>query len=79
MKEVVDERRRQDQEAEASLFALCLLIPEQPFRKALSALKAQGNSLDLCDPGWVDDLAKRFDVTPAMLTLRMVDLGLVCV
>ena len=76
---VTDERRQQDQEAEATLFALCLVIPEKPFRAALAALKAAGSSLDLCDPTWVDDLAKRFEVTPAMLTLRMVDLGLVSV
>lgn len=70
-------RNKKDDETEASYFALCLLVPEEPFRAELETLKAQGNSLDLCDAKWVEDLAKRFEVTPALLTLRMVDLGLV--
>lgn len=76
---LVDERRRQDQEAEANLFALCLLIPEEPLRAALATLKDHGVTLDLCDQEWMDGLAKQFKVTPAMLTLRMIDLGLLSV
>lgn len=77
MRQLMDERRKLDEEAEANLFALCLLIPEKPLRSALVSLKDHGGSLDLCEQEWIDGLAKQFNVTPAMLTLRMVDLGLV--
>lgn len=55
-----------DMEMEANIFAVCLLIPADLLRKEL-----ERKPLDLGDDKRFKDLCKLFDVTPAMMTLRM--------
>jgi len=55
-----------DVEKEANIFAVCLLIPADLLRKELDR-----KPLDLGDDKRFKELCKLFDVTPAMMTLRM--------
>ena len=55
-----------DIETEAHIFAVCLLIPGDMLREEL-----RKKPLDLGDDKRFKELCKLFDVTPAMMTLRM--------
>lgn len=54
-----------DIEMEANIFAVCLLIPDFLLIPEIE------KGLDLGDDKDLKRLCKMFDVTPAMLTLRM--------
>lgn len=70
-----------DLDAEANLFAECLLMPENLVRDELdSLLKARGTKvIDLFDENntVIKELAKKFAVTEAVMFLRLNKLGLV--
>lgn len=58
---------------EANCFARCLLMPES---FVLSELKKMGK-IDLTDPRQSKNLADRFGVSEPMITIRLVELGLI--
>lgn len=68
-----DPARTDPRELEANAFALELLLPEHLLRRDLR----DGRAVDLADENSVLELAERYRVTPTILTLRAVRLGLV--
>jgi Zn-dependent peptidase ImmA (M78 family) len=66
---------------EADLFARCLLMPEDLVRKQLEkrAKAATLAAIDLCDDDClvVNKLAKDFQVSYAMMIIRLQELGLI--
>lgn len=52
-------------EEEASYFALCLLIPSKLIQEDLK------QEVDLCDNKVVENLCKKYQVTPTMLIARI--------
>ena len=59
-------------EQEANYFAMCLLMPEQFVRVDITAM----GGIDLTEDRQIRDLAKRYQVSVAMMTLRLAQLGL---
>lgn len=57
-------------EREANLFAMELLMPEAWLRKDVTA------PLSLMHMDRVETLAERYDVAPALMAIRLRDLGL---
>ena len=66
------ERRLAENEREANVFAMCLLMPEH---LVLKWLEKRGKEIDLCDDKLISDLAKAFQVPTTVAALRLVDLG----
>ena len=62
-----------DQEREATYFAMCLLMPEHMLRLDVAQLR---EALDVCEDKRIGQLAKRYAVTPQMMTIRLVQLSL---
>jgi Zn-dependent peptidase ImmA (M78 family) len=60
-----------DEEIEANVFAAALLMPERLVREEIKRL-----ALDLDDEGDLGTLAKRFNVSSAAMTYRLVNIGL---
>lgn len=65
-------RRRYDpREQEANVFAANLLLPERFLRAEL-----KGSPIDVSDEDAMHELARRFNVSPQALTIRLVKIGL---
>ena len=63
----------EDQEREANQFAVELLMPEELLRKEAVVKKMKGAGVAQED---IDRLARRYGVSPTMMLLRLIDLGL---
>lgn len=63
--ETEDMRRNKVLETEANVFAVCLLIPKEFIKRDLA------NGLDLTDDTQFKKLCNKYQVTPAMMTLRL--------
>lgn len=59
-----------EQEIEANEFAMCLLMPENFLRRDIGDAP-----LDLIDDKRIKELAKRYQVSPQLMTLRLCKLG----
>ena len=58
----------EEQEREANLFAMYLLMPEEMVRKQVKKL---GGSLDINDDKNIKTLARKFAVSEQLMTLRI--------
>ena len=63
-------KREEDQEAEANLFAMCLLMP----RDFVIAEVRKMGGVDLLEDKQVGELAKKFGVSVALMTARLLQL-----
>ena len=61
-----------DQEREANLFAVCLLMPESLVREWIGKHKTV---LDYCDDEGIKAVAKTFGVTVTLAAVRLHQLG----
>jgi len=62
------------EEAEANLFAMCLLIPEDMLRADLKRLGII--AFDIEEDAQIAKLAERYGVSQQLMVLRLVDLKL---
>lgn len=62
-----------DEEEEANYFAMCLLIPEDLLRADIA--RSGKLAFDLVDEPLIGQLANRYQVTPQLMLLRLIDLG----
>lgn len=60
-----------DQDREANYFAMCLLVPEPLLRKWVEKLKREGSFLDLCDDKSMLKLARVFQVSITIISMRL--------
>jgi len=58
-------------EAEANLFAIMLLIPEEFIMRDLEGIKA----IDYEDDTQISKLAEKYQVSKQLMTIRLVSLG----
>jgi Zn-dependent peptidase ImmA (M78 family) len=61
-------------DTEANYFAMCLLMPESFLRRDIEEM----GGLDLTKDGPIRKLAQKYQVSIAMMTLRLAQLGLTC-
>lgn len=59
------------QEWEANEFAACILMPEHLVREEIEKIEVDYDNND-----WIDDLAKKFKVSPSAMSIRITRLGL---
>lgn len=59
------------QEWEANEFAACILMPEELVKKEMKKIQ-----IDYDDKSWIEDLAKKFDVSVIAMSVRISRLGL---
>jgi Zn-dependent peptidase ImmA (M78 family) len=59
-------------EAESNYFAMCLLMPESFLRQDIKEM----GGLDLTEDSPIRKLAQKYQVSIAMMTLRLAQLGL---
>ena len=64
-----------DQETEANVFAMCLLMPESFVREWIGDHCPAG--IDLCEEDVVTRIAKDFRVTHTLAAVRLADLGII--
>lgn len=69
MSEKIDGLGEQEN-AEANLFARCLLMPEKFLRRDVT------EPLDVCEDARIEKLAKRYQVTEQMMIIRLCELKL---
>lgn len=72
--------KERQQDAEANMFAMCLLMDEDDVRRELTHLLTTpdrdiSDGLDLVDDPAIEQLAKRFGVSEQMITIRLCQLG----
>lgn len=65
--------RERTQEAEANYFAICLLMPRQWVHTELDKLLDLNKNMP--EDEIVQRMAKRFQVSEVMMTMRLVELG----
>ena len=61
------------EEREANYFAMCLLMPEKFVREEIAKM---GGSIDLADDKQIRILANKFQVSIAMMTVRLGQLAI---
>jgi Zn-dependent peptidase ImmA (M78 family) len=66
-----DPNMSDEQEREANIFAMCLLMPEDFIRRDMDGVK----EIDLIEDKRIKALAKRYGVTEQMMVMRLCELG----
>lgn len=62
------------QDREANIFAMCLLLPEESVRAEVEKMRKAGKPIDIIDGTAIAELAKTFQVSPTLMTIRLTKL-----